>query len=107
MTNFNLRGKSYPVWKNQKGYCCVSINENGYEKAYLLHRLAWELEHGPIPDGYELHHIDRNKANWSLDNLMMVDRQTHQELHRQDRRSTNINSKAGRDKEKKTNPNEP
>lgn len=83
------------------------MNENGYERAYLLHRLAWELEHGPIPDGYELHHIDHDKANWSLDNLMMVDRQTHQEIHRQHRRSTDINGKAGRVEDKKTNPKRP
>lgn len=107
MTNFNLNGKKYPVWKNQKGYACVSMNESGYERAYLLHRLAWELQHGPIPDGYELHHIDHDKANWSLDNLMMVDRETHQEIHRQHRRSTDINGKAGRVEDKKTNPKTP
>ena len=104
MMTFNLNGKSYPIWINQKGYACVTLQENGSDRAYLLHRLVWRLEHGAIPDGYELHHVDRNKANWSIDNLLLVDRQTHQEIHRQDRRSTDIDHKAGKDTNPKSRP---
>jgi len=96
---FRINGKTYPVWLNQKGYACVTIDEDGQDRAYLLHRLAWERENDPVPDGHELHHIDHDKANWSLENLMAVDRKTHQELHRQ-ARSTDINDKPGRKKEK-------
>jgi hypothetical protein len=99
-----MNEKTYPVWRNGKGYACVSIPENGYEKAYLLHRLVWELEHGPVPPGYELHHIDHDKANWRLDNLTMVDRQTHRELHRQHGRSTDIYHKAGNQFDRWGNP---
>jgi hypothetical protein len=104
MRTFNMNEKTYPVWKNGKGYACVSITENGYDKAFLLHRLVWELEHGPVPSGYELHHIDHDKGNWRLDNLMMMDRQTHQELHRQHRRSTDIYHKAGNENGRRNNP---
>lgn len=104
-SEFNMNNKTYPVWRNQKGYACVTVTEDGREKAYLLHRLVWVNAHGPVPDGLELHHIDHDKANWSLDNLMAVDRQTHQELHRK-ARSTIVNNKPGRGKENKTmNPN--
>src|SRR5439155_1540383 len=47
---FRINGKTYPVWLNQKGYACVTINEDGQDRAYLLHRLAWERENGPVPD---------------------------------------------------------
>jgi len=104
MGTFNMNNKAYPVWKNGKGYACVSITENGYQKAYLLHRLVWELEHGPVQPGYELHHVDHDKGNWRLDNLMLLDRQTHQDLHRQHLRSTGIYDKAGRRNDWKTNP---
>lgn len=50
--------------------CCLwlgSLNSNGYptywgkgrpRQAYLV---AWELEHGPIPDGKELDHLCRRR----------------------------------------------
>jgi len=107
MTNeFEMNNKTYPVWLNQKGYACVTINEDGKDRAYLLHRLVWQQTHGPVPDGHELHHKDHNKANWRLDNLMAVDRKAHQELHRQ-ARSTVVNNKPGADREKNMNPNRP
>ena len=107
MTTFNMNENTYPVWKNGKGYACVSMTENGYQKAYLLHRLVWEMEHGPVPNGYELHHLDHDKGNWRLDNLMMVDRQTHQELHRLHRQSTIIYHKAGNKSKWRANPDRP
>jgi HNH endonuclease len=45
-----------------------------------------------VPPGHELHHVDGNKANWNLDNLMALERKAHQELHRQNR-STDIYDK--------------
>ena len=100
---FRINGKTYPVWLNQKGYACVTINEDGQDRAYLLHRLAWKGQNGPVPDGHELHHIDHDKANWSLENLTALDRKTHQKHHRQ-ARPTDINDKPGRKKEKNMNP---
>ncbi len=76
---------------------------NGHDKAFLLHKLVWEEAHGPVPQGYELHHLDGDKANWTLDNLKMLDRHTHQKIHRQ-ARSTSISHKAGT-KAKDMNPN--
>src|SRR3954462_8556567 len=105
MRTFNMNEKTYPVWKNGKGYACVSMTENGYQKAYLLHRLVWELEHGPGPPGDQLHHIDQAKGNWPLDKLMLLDRQIHEELHRQRGQSTGIYHRAGGAKDLKTIPN--
>lgn len=79
---FHCNGQTYPVWINRKGYSCVTINDGYKDRAYLLHRLVWETNNGPVPPNHELHHIDRNKANWSLDNLQAVDRETHREMHR-------------------------
>ena len=103
--NIQLNGKTYPVWLNQKGYACVTINENGKDRAYLLHRLVWERENGKVPGGYELHHKDGDKSNWRVENLLPVDKPTHQEIHRQ-MRSTMKKNKAGTT-EKDKNPNRP
>ncbi|MCW2898854.1 MAG: hypothetical protein JWO67_1119 [Streptosporangiaceae bacterium] len=38
---------------NSKGYGVISVN--GERK--LVHRVAWELERGPIPDGLTIDHV--------------------------------------------------
>ena len=46
-----------------------------------LHQYVWEKEHGPIPKGYEIHHIDGNTMNNDITNLMMVTIKEHKEIH--------------------------
>ena len=41
-------------------------------KVYYEHRLIWIEAHGPIPDGYVIHHINGKKTDNRLDNLAMV-----------------------------------
>lgn len=95
MKHFTMDGETYPVWENQKGYACVTLDQDGREKAVLLHRLVWELAHGPVPPGHEVHHLDHDRGNWQLTNLAVMDRQAHQQLHRESRRSTRKYREAG------------
>ena len=46
-----------------------------------LHRFVWEENNGVIPKGYEIHHIDFDKSNNHISNLMLVDKKTHLEIH--------------------------
>jgi len=51
------------------------------------YRSIWEVNHGPIPvdkDGrsYEIHHIDGNRKNNKLDNLLCLSIQEHYDLHK-------------------------
>ena len=46
-----------------------------------LHRFVWEENNGVIPNGYEIHHIDFDKSNNHISNLMLVDKKTHLEIH--------------------------
>lgn len=63
------------------------IRKDGYidhkigGKMYLEHRLIWEAEHGPIPDGYVIHHKDHNRANNKLENLELMEARTHTSHH--------------------------
>ena len=45
-------------------------------RGQYVHRLVWEAFNGPIPEGLEVHHIDGNGHNNSLENLRCV---THAE----------------------------
>lgn len=54
---------------------------NGYRRlmlngiSYLEHRLVWLIFEGDIPDGYEIDHIDGDRANNRRTNLRLVTRQ--------------------------------
>lgn len=45
-------------------------------KHFLVHRAVWEAFNGPIPEGYDIDHIDGNPHNNNLNNLQAI---THQE----------------------------
>lgn len=41
-------------------------------KRVYLHKLVWQRAHGPVPAGFQIHFIDNNKENCSLENLELV-----------------------------------
>lgn len=51
-------------------------NYNLGRKHFLVHRVVWEAFNGPIPQGYDIDHIDGNPSNNSLNNLQAI---THRE----------------------------
>lgn len=58
----------YPtIWKNNKNV--------------LLHRYIWEKHFGKIPNDCEIHHKDKNRTNYSLDNLILVKIKEHHRKH--------------------------
>lgn len=65
---------------NQQGYYIIGSRVEG-NKGKRLHRLIYENEYGPIPKGYDIHHIDGNKLNNDLDNLVALSRKEHTSLH--------------------------
>lgn len=50
------------------GYLRVRVNY----RLYLVSRIIWEMHNGPIPEGYEIDHIDHNTLNNDITNLRMV-----------------------------------
>lgn len=61
------------------GYYLSSQPIDGKRKR--LHVYVWEYYKGAIPKGYQVHHIDFNKANNELDNLALLDAKVHAALH--------------------------
>ena len=70
-----FNGKTYHLYEGERYY------SRGTKR---LHRVVWEYYNGPIPEGYEIHHKDRNPENNDISNLVCVSSATHEELHREE-----------------------
>lgn len=46
-----------------------------------IHRKIWTSHHGSIPKGRHIHHIDGNKHNNNIDNLICVSPEMHYAIH--------------------------
>ena len=64
-------------FSSSNGYPTIFVNG----KNVLLHRYVWENERGKILDGYEIHHKDKNRLNYSVDNLELVKIEDHHRKH--------------------------
>ncbi len=51
-----------------------------------LHRDVWEHHNGPIPDGFVVHHVDKNTTNNDIDNLQIMERGEHISFHNKEKR---------------------
>lgn len=47
-----------------------------------LHVLIWKKNFKSIPKGYEIHHIDGNRYNNSIENLICISKEAHKILHK-------------------------
>ena len=45
------------------------------------HKFIYESINGPVPEGYEIHHIDFNKYNNDISNLIALPREQHKKYH--------------------------
>ena len=66
------------VYQRKDGYFQVS---SGINQGKLLHRLIYEENFGPIPEGFHIHHLDNDKNNNALENLVLISKSNHHKLH--------------------------
>lgn len=61
-------------YDNGIGYQMIGLYYGTSEsrKKHLVHRLVWEAFNGPIPEGLEINHKNRNRADNRLENLELL-----------------------------------
>jgi len=68
--------ENFKIWFKCE-YPCIYIDG----KDIYLHVYIWEKKYGNKPKGYEVHHIDFNKNNYDIKNLILVTLSDHRRYH--------------------------
>ena len=69
--------EGYGKWYDKMGYPSIWVDGKNVQ----LHVFVWERANGERPKGYHIHHVDENKANYNIDNLLCVSPSDHQKIH--------------------------
>lgn len=64
------------------GLCIGKHQKNKYIRVNVL---VYKTFIGSIPEGYDVHHIDQDKTNNSVDNLELIEHKKHSDLHSKDK----------------------
>ena len=66
---------------NDRGYLRCQWHIKGKQYHIQQHVYIWQLNFGPLPQGYVVHHVDGNRSNNSLGNLRAMANGDHIRLH--------------------------
>lgn len=58
--------------------------DDGKKHPVRAHVYVWEKHNGPVPEGYSVHHIDKNPRNNDISNLALLSYGEHSSLHATD-----------------------
>lgn len=73
-------------YEDGKGYWIgQEMGPDGKPHRIRLHIYVWEKHNGPVPDGYDIHHIDHDTSNNEIENLVALPRSEHHKLHMEER----------------------
>ncbi len=86
--SINNKGKNNPMYgKHSYNFKNGYIRKDGYKEIYingksiLEHRHVWSKINGSIQNNFVIHHIDNNKLNNNIKNLMLMTNVQHGLLH--------------------------
>lgn len=74
LESIEFNGRKYTL--RNTGYYGATSGDRG-----LMHRHVWERHNGPIPDGFDVHHIDHDRSNNDPENLVCLAKDEHTRLH--------------------------
>jgi hypothetical protein len=79
-TRFKPGDKSH-TWRSvgsvrigKDGYFEIKVSDTGQNDWKYVHILVWESEHGPVPEGYIVSFVNKNRMDIRIENLEMITR---------------------------------
>lgn len=66
---------------NHGGHIQLRKTIKGKHYSIMEHVWVWENINGKKPDGYQIHHIDENPTNNTIENLMLLSPLEHTRIH--------------------------
>ena len=75
-----FNNQRYVLRKDQGYFYKTQIIENK-TKTTMLHRMVYIHHYGEIKNGYSIHHIDENKMNNEIENLVCMKNSEHRKFH--------------------------
>lgn len=93
MDEIGLKYTNCDVWdraRTRDGYIRLRLGsrKDGTRRLVLAHRWVYELIHGPIPSGMEVHHLCHNRACTHPSHLILLSRKDHLVLSNKERKGT-------------------
>ena len=86
ITRYGIKFRRYPDangWSDRSYFKPgIADRQRGIQ---ALHQEVWKRERGPIPPGWQVHHLDGNPGNNDVDNLDCLPRSAHDHHHHDDR----------------------
>jgi len=93
----NKCGKNHPFWKGGRTidkfgrpWLALGTNERMLESHYIWLQFNKLTE---IPKGYEIHHINKNAQDNRIENLQLLNKTEHRQLHFKIKLNKNPNAK--------------
>lgn len=74
----NIISDTIQEFNGERFYLCGNYFQHDGKR---LHRTVYEYFYGDIPKGYDVHHIDENRANNNIENLRLLPSKEHQHIH--------------------------
>lgn len=78
----------YKFRKDKKTGYFLSTKKMDSGKRERLHTYLWRFYNGSIPEGYHIHHVDKDKNNNNIENLTCIPSSTHLSFHSKERAVT-------------------